>query len=191
MFDRIIVCQVGPLRFCQLGLRLFQTPGSLRMRCLAFFCVFVFLGSVIFGRMNLFRCMLGKLFYFAFLFGCRFVVFFLNVKVRTANQRVGISARLRLFMLCFDEPRRQRAKILIAQCRRTMLVQHSGRLFFVRVDRCTRRMFRGFRCVSLQRGALTFRWFAFGFRIRQNPMRQAPREPARYPGIRRQAHCGP
>jgi hypothetical protein len=99
------VCQVGPFCFCQLGLWLFQAPGSMCVRFLAFFRVSMFLGSVIFGRMNFFMCVLGKLFRFAFLFGCRFVVFFLNVKVRAANQRVGIRARLRLFMLCFDEPR--------------------------------------------------------------------------------------
>lgn len=52
-------------------------------------------------------------------------------------------------------------------------------------------MLYSLRSMSFQRGVFPSLWIPFGFRIRQNPMWQAAREPARYTGIRRQANRGP
>lgn len=77
--------QVGPFRFCQFGLWLFQAAGSLCVCSFALFHVPVVLESAILGGMNLFMSVFGKIFRFASLLTRRVVFFFLDVKVRAAD----------------------------------------------------------------------------------------------------------
>jgi len=177
MLDRFLMRYLGPFGLSQYPVLLLRVNFFLVDEF--FLVVFLMLGfgaEVLFGSVNFLGAFLGKLFDFSFL------VFF--IKVVPAHERICLSPRLRLFVLCFYETRGKGRQFLVAKTGGAV-AHFTPPFFFFNV--LGRRRRRHFYHILLRR-SLSRRGFRLSLVVRQDPMWKIARKTAWY--ARRRQHAG-